>query len=351
MSSESFVFVLMPFEDKLTQIYERFIKVPLETKGYLVKRADNLYKSTPILEDIVWSIEEAEFLIAELTGKNPNVYYELGIAHEKKKTVFLISQNIEDVTFDLKHRRTIIYEDSPRGYEELADGIIKFTDNYINEIKDEDLITEPTEDTLDKNTIGLRKIIEEIKEYGKSRISDIVTSIDFKVLLRITHMIYKELTLIEDWKELEQNSILFDFLHYSINLREEQREKQILLTILMNKIKQKKIYGFERLYDKFIQYLEDKSLKLFITENFLDDLILIYAESSSYQDANITSNILYNLRTELKPRHLLNIADAYINNSQIKDSFKGSGHVKRILRPNFNALPTKTKKELKKLGF
>ena len=73
MSSESFVFVLMPFESKLTQIYERFIKAPLETKGFLVKRADDFYKSTPILEDIIKSIEKAEFLIAELTGKNPNV--------------------------------------------------------------------------------------------------------------------------------------------------------------------------------------------------------------------------------------------------------------------------------------
>ena len=119
----------------------------------------------------------------------------------------------------------------------------------------------------------------------------------------------------------------------------------------MKNIKLKEVYEYEILYQKFIKYLGDENLKRFITENFLDDLISIYAESSSFQDANITSNILYNLRAKLKPKHLLNIADAYITNGQIRDSFKGSGHVKRILQPNLNALPTKTKEELKKLGF
>lgn len=341
----------MPFDEKLDQIYERYVKFPLETKGFLVKRADNIYKSTPILEDIIRSIEKADFLIAELTGKNPNVYYELGIAHEKNKTIFLISQNIDDVTFDLKHRRAIIYKDTLQGYEYLADEIVRFTDTFINERKEQDVILKSQEDIFSQDTLGLRKIIEEIKEYGKSRISDIVTTIEFRHLLGITHMIYRELELIEDWKEVEQNSILFDFLHYSINLREDQKEKQTLLSILMSNIKLKKIYGYEKLYERFVQYLEDEKLYQFITEKFLDDLISIYSESSSFNDANITSNILYILRVELKPTHLLDIADAYITNGQISDSYKGGAKVKSILQPNLNTLPVKTKKELKKRGF
>lgn len=120
----------MPFDDKLTQIYERYIKTPLEKEGVIVKRADDFHQSTPILDDILNSIEEADFLITELTGKNPNVFYELGRAHEKKKKVILICQSKADLPFDVNHIRSIIYDDTPEGYEYLTTKIIKYLDFF-----------------------------------------------------------------------------------------------------------------------------------------------------------------------------------------------------------------------------
>lgn len=75
--------MLMPFEDKLTQIYKRYIKKSLEEKGFKVKRADDFFKSRPIMNDILESIDYADIIIAEMTNKNPNVFYELGICHTK----------------------------------------------------------------------------------------------------------------------------------------------------------------------------------------------------------------------------------------------------------------------------
>ncbi|MGH8660124.1 MAG: hypothetical protein ACREV4_17105 [Gammaproteobacteria bacterium] len=61
--------------------------------------------------DQVWSgINAAKVLVAELTTRNPNVFYELGLAHALKKPVVLISSNESDVPFDLKHIRVIYYD-------------------------------------------------------------------------------------------------------------------------------------------------------------------------------------------------------------------------------------------------
>ena len=61
--------------------------------------------------DQVWSgIKTAKVLVAELTTKNPNVFYELGWAHALKKPVVLVSSNEEDVPFDLHHIRVIYYD-------------------------------------------------------------------------------------------------------------------------------------------------------------------------------------------------------------------------------------------------
>jgi hypothetical protein len=55
-------------------------------------------------------IHKAKVLIAELTGKNPNVFYELGLAHADRKPVVFTSGAIDDVPFDLRHLRVITYE-------------------------------------------------------------------------------------------------------------------------------------------------------------------------------------------------------------------------------------------------
>jgi nucleoside 2-deoxyribosyltransferase len=61
--------------------------------------------------DQIWAgINSAKVLVAELTTRNPNVFYELGLAHALEKPVVLISSNSDDVPFDLKHIRVIYYD-------------------------------------------------------------------------------------------------------------------------------------------------------------------------------------------------------------------------------------------------
>jgi hypothetical protein len=110
-------FVLMPFEQEMQPIYDDHVKKVVIRLGLKCQRADDIFGPTQIIEDIWENINRARILIADLTGKNPNVFYEVGVAHTVGKDVLLITQNIEDVPFDLRHLRHIKYEYTPRGMD------------------------------------------------------------------------------------------------------------------------------------------------------------------------------------------------------------------------------------------
>jgi len=105
-------FVLMPFGDSFDELYQEVLKECLVENNFTVIRADELYGSKPIMEDILNRIESSEIIIADLTGRNPNVFYELGITHSRKKNdnVIIITQSLDDVPFDLRPYRTIPYK-------------------------------------------------------------------------------------------------------------------------------------------------------------------------------------------------------------------------------------------------
>lgn len=112
-------FVLMPFAEKFEPIYNEIVKPVVEQFGLTCVRADNLYRSKPIMEDIWKFLNEARIVIADVTGKNPNVFYEIGLAHAIGKEVIIISQTIDDIPFDLRHLRSFIYQDSVAGFRKL----------------------------------------------------------------------------------------------------------------------------------------------------------------------------------------------------------------------------------------
>jgi hypothetical protein len=107
---EKSAFVLMPFKKELDDIYYFGIRQPLEQSGYVVQRADEIQFTGGIVERIRQSIEEADVIIAEMTDANPNVYYEVGLAHAMSKPVILITRSIENLPFDLRGMRHITYE-------------------------------------------------------------------------------------------------------------------------------------------------------------------------------------------------------------------------------------------------
>jgi nucleoside 2-deoxyribosyltransferase len=108
-----FAFVLMPFESKFTDIYQFGIRETATRLGITAERVDEqIFHKENILERIYNQINSADFIISDMTDRNPNVFYETGYAHAKGKLCLLLTSNADDIPFDLKHHRHIIYGSS-----------------------------------------------------------------------------------------------------------------------------------------------------------------------------------------------------------------------------------------------
>lgn len=129
VTDEKLAFVLMPFTDELTQIYNTFVKPTIELPEFnlVSRRADDIKSNKAIIQDIWKSICEARLIIADLSGLNPNVMYELGIAHTVGKETILIYQQGSDVKFpfDLAHIRRIEYRNDALGGKKLEKELVE----------------------------------------------------------------------------------------------------------------------------------------------------------------------------------------------------------------------------------
>jgi hypothetical protein len=104
-------FVVMPFAGAIGGYFQHVYEPAIIKAGLKAVRADADIFGTGKIMDQIWSgINASKVLVAELTTKNPNVFYELGLAHALNKPVVLVSSNEEDVPFDLRHIRVIYYD-------------------------------------------------------------------------------------------------------------------------------------------------------------------------------------------------------------------------------------------------
>jgi len=113
-------FVIMPFRDKFDDIYHRIIKPAAEASGFRPVRADEVYSTRPVISDIFEGIINASAIIADASERNPNVNYELGIAHTLRKPTIIIAHEHEDIPFDYRHHRSHVYTLSSSGCSTLA---------------------------------------------------------------------------------------------------------------------------------------------------------------------------------------------------------------------------------------
>lgn len=116
------VSVMMPFQPGFANVYTT-LKATVEEAGFECHRADDFWKHEHIMQDIVELLCTSRIIICDLSGKNPNVFYETGIAHMLGKDVILITQSMDDVPFDLRSLRCITYLNNGEGVAKLADEV------------------------------------------------------------------------------------------------------------------------------------------------------------------------------------------------------------------------------------
>jgi hypothetical protein len=122
------LFVLMPFSPDMREVYEDHIREVARRLKFRVGRADDFFTPGAVMGDVWTGICRSRIIIADCTSRNPNVFYEIGLAHTVGKPVVLITQNSEDVPFDLRYIRYITYEYTPTGMK-------KFESDLANTIK------------------------------------------------------------------------------------------------------------------------------------------------------------------------------------------------------------------------
>ena len=116
-------FVIMPFGSDFNDVYKLGIKATAKECDVNAKRLDDDFFDTNMVEEIYKKINDADFIIADMTGRNPNVFYEVGYADAKNKLILLLTQNVNDIPFDFKQRLHIEYSDVSSLKEKLKNKI------------------------------------------------------------------------------------------------------------------------------------------------------------------------------------------------------------------------------------
>ena len=181
-------FVIMPFGQDFDEIYEHFLVSVLTESGFAVRRADNLQNAQNIIKDIVNGIAKSDLIVADLTDSNPNVYYELGLAHALNKPVILLTQELDSLPFDLKSYRVVSYTthftDTKRASRELASmaaGLVSGETEFGSPISDflrqsVNIISPRQTENLGEDEPGLLDHLAAMEE-GWEQISQSITEI------------------------------------------------------------------------------------------------------------------------------------------------------------------------------
>ena len=108
----------MPFDAGFAEVYQTLQEAATDV-GFRCRRADEIWENPAVIQDIVTLIDKSFVVICDCSGRNPNVFYEIGIAHSLGREVVLITQADEDIPFDLRHLRYIKYLNNGEGRQAL----------------------------------------------------------------------------------------------------------------------------------------------------------------------------------------------------------------------------------------
>jgi hypothetical protein len=114
----------MPFSDEYNDVYVIGIREVAEKLGIVAERADEIQHNDSIPHIIRQRIDRSDVVIAETTAHNPNVYYEVGLAHGIGRPTVLICKNASTIPFDLAAINHIVYGSITQLRDKLAERLV-----------------------------------------------------------------------------------------------------------------------------------------------------------------------------------------------------------------------------------
>jgi len=133
------VFMIMDFSDETANsAYEHCIKKVCSEFDLEIRRADEVFTTNPVYDDILNEIREASVIIADISTRNPNVYYELGISHllKQSQTIMITHGNYEELPFDISHFRILHYDDTIEGSRSFETQLKRTLENLLKNYKE-----------------------------------------------------------------------------------------------------------------------------------------------------------------------------------------------------------------------
>jgi tetratricopeptide (TPR) repeat protein len=255
------IFVMMPFKNSLTvyDAIEQAVK-GIEGKNFRCERADDRYTNLSIWYDrICKNIRRAKYCIVDTTGRNPNVFYELGFAHALEDTrAIVITQEMEDAPFDIVDMNRIVYTEKniPDLRDHIKEAILSLEgreveEGYANKSSDEVILdvkaqlraeeersskfknelleSEKREKELKEQIQRLESIKQDPMQEARNRIIEYEKSIaELRTRLKLTEKDKKE-TIEALNKELEEKEKKLKSLEEKYENRDEAEISEDLL--------------------------------------------------------------------------------------------------------------------------
>lgn len=114
--------VMMPFNSGFNPVYDS-LRSAITELNLECNRADDIWENDVVMQDVASLIDRSRVVVCDCTLKNPNVFYEIGLAHTLGRDVILIAQNCDDIPFDLRGRRYIRYLNNTEGRADLVEQV------------------------------------------------------------------------------------------------------------------------------------------------------------------------------------------------------------------------------------
>ncbi len=191
----------MPFGEGFDEIFGLFIAGAIDEAGFEVVRADDIRNQQNILKDVVAGINESALVVADLTGGNANVFYELGLAHGLGKRVILITQSVDELPFDLRSYRVIPYSTH---FADIATARSALVSVATDALQDRIAFGSPVTDFLtaaarsDQATVSPQSLVN--TEGDEAGILDHLVNLEegFETLSQVVNTITSEMTSMAD---------------------------------------------------------------------------------------------------------------------------------------------------------
>lgn len=201
VEKEKKCFIIMPIADMdgydskhFNRVYNHLIKPACEDAGFTPIRADDIASSNYIIIDILEKILDSDIVICDLSGRNPNVMYELGIRQAFDRPTVLIKDTKTSNIFDIQGLRYTEYEQSLR------------VDTVEKEIKKISAAIKATHDNVGKE---VNSIIKLLGITPAEITSNVKLSSETSLLLSAIHNISDRLTSLEDIKQKNINDFFY----------------------------------------------------------------------------------------------------------------------------------------------